>query len=804
MKRTLRNAAALLLALCMMLSLTACGDGGSTGSEKSLTGGTPQNPEYVYTASFTSLRKNSEDFSIPKAVTDEGFYTVGSEKTGENIPEGAKPEYEGQYDVYGPYIEFSTFDGDETRLENYVPLEMDIDGTGKNEFSSSQGISYLIVNDDGTLTVLENGYAVWNDAPEGMTSADNDYYSYYRYENRYCLRTLDSTGAELASVKLDIEGEDVYIYDMVHDNRGNLVINSNDFLVAFASDGSKAYEIDINGYVYSLVRLADGRAAVLMYENGGGFALKLIDAEAGAFAAQSYTMPYDAYELISGGGDYDLYYTGGINFYGYSLAEERADKLFSWLDCDVDSNDLELVHVDESGRVGGFTRSYSSNFDTCDLDYFTVEKTPYDPTTQRKTLSLAVMYINDLTREAVLNFNRAGWEYRIEVTDYSEFNTEEDYSAGLTKLTTEIMSGDMPDIISLEQMPYRQLAAKGLLEDLYPYLDADGELSRDDFFPNVLSALEVDGGLYCAPGGFAVATVVGASSVVGDEPGWTYDDYYAALAQMPEGCEGFDVGYDRDALLSVCLMLDLDEYVNWSTGECHFDSEEFVKLLEFANSCGEFDYEHYEYSADDYGSARIQQGRQMLTIASFSDVDFMYENYEQMFGGQVTFVGFPTMHGVGNILSVNDGYCVSSTCTDKDAAWQFIRMILGDEYQSSGYYLPANINTFEENLAASMVVEYLKDADGNYLLDEDGERIPQAKGTVFDGTNSYDIYATTEEQAEQLRSAIANATKLANYDENIIGIVTEQAAAYFSGQKSAQEVAKLIQSKANIYVNEQR
>lgn len=194
----------------------------------------------------------------------------------------------------------------------------------------------------------------------------------------------------------------------------------------------------------------------------------------------------------------------------------------------------------------------------------------------------------------------------------------------------------------------------------------------------------------------------------------------------------------------------------------------------------------------------------MLTIASFSDVDFMYENYEQMFGGQVTFVGFPTMHGVGNILSVNDGYCVSSTCTDKDAAWQFIRMILGDEYQSSGYYLPANINTFEENLAASMVVEYLKDADGNYLLDEDGERIPQAKGTVFDGTNSYDIYATTEEQAEQLRSAIANATKLANYDENIIGIVTEQAAAYFSGQKSAQEVAKLIQSKANIYVNEQR
>ena len=43
-----------------------------------------------------------------------------------------------------------------------------------------------------------------------------------------------------------------------------------------------------------------------------------------------------------------------------------------------------------------------------------------------------------------------------------------------------------------------------------------------------------------------------------------------------------------------------------------------------------------------------------------------------------------------------------------------------------------------------------------------------------------------------------------NYDMSILDIVTEQAQAYFAGQKSADEVAKLVQSKANIYVNEQR
>ena len=43
-----------------------------------------------------------------------------------------------------------------------------------------------------------------------------------------------------------------------------------------------------------------------------------------------------------------------------------------------------------------------------------------------------------------------------------------------------------------------------------------------------------------------------------------------------------------------------------------------------------------------------------------------------------------------------------------------------------------------------------------------------------------------------------------DYDTSIINIVKEEAAAYFAGQKSAEEVTKLIQSKANIYINEQK
>src|SRR5699024_7767816 len=102
----------------------------------------------------------------------------------------------------------------------------------------------------------------------------------------------------------------------------------------------------------------------------------------------------------------------------------------------------------------------------------------------------------------VLNFNRSSDKYRIEVTDYSEFNTEDDYSAGLTRLNTEIISGKAPDILVVDGLPVEQYAARGLLEDLYTYLDSDGELSRDDLYQSILSALEIDGKLYTAAPSF--------------------------------------------------------------------------------------------------------------------------------------------------------------------------------------------------------------------------------------------------------------------------------------------------------------
>ena len=158
----------------------------------------------------------------------------------------------------------------------------------------------------------------------------------------------------------------------------------------------------------------------------------------------------------------------------------------------------------------------------------------------------------------------------------------------------------------------------------------------------------------------------------------------------------------------------------------------------------------------------------------------------------------------GNVMSMGESFAMSSSCKDKDAAWQFLRTFLTEEYQLKGSYLPTNIKAFDKQLEEAMEVKYEQDANGNYILDENGERKPISLGMVTDGMNTYEIYATTPRQAEQLREVINSSTKMMDYDQSIIDIVKEEAAAYFAGQKSAEDVAKLIQSKANIYINEQR
>ena len=660
------------------------------------------------------------------------------------------------------------------------------------------------LNDNGELTAIEAVYQNWFDgSPEELYADQN--WEQWHYERSYYIRTLAADGSEISSAPIAFDlADDSYVTfsNLCRDSKGNYLATNDTNLIAFAPDGSISYVIESDDYLNTVVRLKDGRVCVTVWGNIG-MELRVIDAE-NAVLGEKIPLPANAYDLLPGGGDYDLCYRNGSFLYGIKLESGETEKILNWINCDINGDYMNGMTIAEDGTITGVLSYYRG--DANHNEFVTLSKVPADTLPPKQTLSLAVMYLDYDMSDKIIEFNRRSDKVRIELRDYSEYNTEEDYSAGLTKLTTEILSGKMPDLLSLNSLPYSQLAAKGLLEDLYPYLDADKDFNREDLFPTVLKAMEANGGLYRICPSFSVQSLIGAASVVGDKPGWNYEQFREALASMPEGCTPLDQYTTRDNVLNTLIGLDMNDFVDWNTGSCSFDSEEFVEVLTFANSFqSEFDWENYEWSEDESTPTRISQGKQMLMQAGIYSIDDVIYN-DLYFGGDSTYIGWPTNNGIGNMLYLGDhAYAMSSSCSDKEAGWEFLRSLLAEDYQNNLYGLPVVQKVFDAKLKEAMKVEYQKDAEGNYVLDENGEKIPVSRGGVgFGDGSTYEIYALSQEQADKLLEVINSTDKVMDQNDAIFSIVQEEAAAFFAGQKSAEEVARLVQSKAKLYVNEQR
>ncbi len=806
--KKMKKALATLLALGMLLSLAAC------GGKDEKTAQTPEateTPEFAYQANYTKLE--GTDYIQVLAYADDGFYTHLLEKVGEDIPEGVTPEYEGQYDVYEDRYFFVDFSGKQTPIENLKNMDPPENTENHKDFSSGSSINSLFAAADGKLLVLEQVYVSYNDSTADVDQDPDKYWQSYENYSQYYIRTLEPDGTEISAVQADID-ENMYLYsgNTALDEKGNLVAacsdeNGNWNLISLSpADGKQIYKVASEDYIDRLVPLKDGRLAYSTYGMEGQ-ELRVIDSATGKFT-ESYPIPNDAYNLIPGDENYDFYYSSGVKLYGFDLESGEKTQILDWIACDVDSSNLDQIHVSPSGVISGictsWERSGSNTMSMASSELVTMEKVPYASLPQKEHLTMAMMYLDYQIQSTVIDFNRSHDDVRIDIKDYSEYNTEEDYSAGLTKLTTEILSGNVPDLLYMNGLPYEQLAAKGLLVDLYPYLDADKDLNRDSFFDSVLKAQEVDGGLYQLSSSFTISTVAGAKSVVGDRSGWTYRDLLDALATMPEGCDIFDPYYTREQMLRVCLSVDMENLVDWTEGKCSFDSQDFLDILEFANRFPEtFDDSNYDYSLDS-GYARVARGEQMLMQANLYDFND-FQTYDYYFGGpgEAVYIGFPTSDGSsGSALALGSGYGIGANCANKDAAWEFIRSLF-DKYNGWGFSTCRKF--FDESMEEAMTPDYQTDAEGNVLLDEDGNKIEISHMSIgFGDGTTIEIHAMTQAQADQLLHLIDTTTKTLSQDEKITEMVVEEAQPYFKGQKSAEDVAKLIQSKVNIYVNEQK
>ena len=314
------------------------------------------------------------------------------------------------------------------------------------------------------------------------------------------------------------------------------------------------------------------------------------------------------------------------------------------------------------------------------------------PYTDEHTLIYANLTEGGVDREAVDKFNETHSDVQIEVRDYFD----EDGFSGKDRLLTEIAAGKIPDIIDFgkegrgfryTKLPYRQLAQKGYLEDLWPYIESDPELGREGVLEAPLKAAEVNGGLYLAFSAVGVNTLVGAESVVGNRSSWTMEELREAFALMPDESTVLTYYYDRDMMFDDIFNMSLDGYVDWESGQCCFDSDAFRSDLEFINSFPSEVSWASEEELNDKINEQMLTGRQMLDWVWFRypiDIQELDSIYGSIYGSRASFVGFPVADGsVGSSFSiVGRKLAMSSSCKNKEACWEFLRQMFLPRYNN--------------------------------------------------------------------------------------------------------------------------
>ena len=276
-----------------------------------------------------------------------------------------------------------------------------------------------------------------------------------------------------------------------------------------------------------------------------------------------------------------------------------------------------------------------------------------------------------------------------------------------------------------------------------------------------------------------------------------------AYAGQHEGASLFE-GMTKSGMLYTLLAYDLDSYIDWETGKCSFDSEDFQKVLEFVNTFPE----EYDWQNDDRSTpAKIQSGEVLLNMTGIYQLNSIQEE-EAMFGEPVTYIGYPTSGGgSGTYMQASELYAITAKSSNKDGAWAFIENYLNQPFDDLySYGLPARKSALDDMVEKALNVTYMTDENGEQILDENGNPIPE-DGTsgISYGDWEYTYHTPTEEEIDILKDLISVAEpSSATGNDEITNIITEEAEAFFKGQKSVADVANVIQSRVQVYVNENR
>lgn len=573
---------------------------------------------------------------------------------------------------------------------------------------------------------------------------------------------------------------------------GNLYLGTSSGLTQISTDDGtpvkqvyKTQDSDADQYF----PMKDGKIAVLQYtDDGQQFAV--LDSSTGKTGDDAVSIPSNIYmqNAFPGRGD-DIYVASDSGIYKADMDAKSFMQILDFVASDLNATSVSaLAAVDDTTLAAALT-DYDGN---AEMDLLT----KVDPSDQKNKTSITVgCYSLDYSvRKAIVAFNQEHDDVQIKIKDYTSYDSD-DGTEGISQLNTDIVSGNAPDIMILDNdMPVSSYIEKGVLLPLDDYIDSDSDIQSGSYLTNVFDAFKTDGKTYQIIPAFSLETVAGKTSDIGDGKNLSIDAVLS-LSKQKNVSSAYLFGlYDQDSLLSTALSFVGNEYVDLKDKKSTFDSDSFQSILGLVKDCPK-NISDDQYSED--SSTFYRSGKSLFYISDLTSFGDYQTITQGMFGDTVTFTGFPTETNSGTVIRPQMRMAISASTKEKDACWQFLKYFLTDDFQSK----------VEDNYVCWPVSVKAIDALGEEAKknptyeDENGNQV-EYPNEYYLGTETIELKPLTDAEVEDVKNILKSASAPLYYDSNVEKIISEETGAYFEGQKTVQEVTDVIQNRVTTYIKE--
>ena len=559
-------------------------------------------------------------------------------------------------------------------------------------------------------------------------------------------------------------------------------------LIAISETGELRGEIDLTGAnLFDLVAGDGGEVYLLLQKAGEDVKLVKADLDSSEIL-QTYTgIPTDVIRISGYQGDGLLLVSGQV-LYGFSFEGEQIDEILKWDDYSINGESICFARrTDEKNIYVGL----SNGITYAELAHLTL--IPKSEVKEKEKIVLAALGDNSLVQNRIKKYNRYNDRY---IVEYRQMDEGEDYDSALKEFNQLILGEDCPDLLVLSsQLDIEDFAANGVFEDLSPYLEKSRRVKREEFAENVLQAYTRSGKLLCIPSSFSISeAVVGKQSLAEEGFGRDIRDYQDLTGRYPDS-RLFESTNCRTDLLHTGWK----SFVDFESGKCRFDSRDFLEFLEWVKT--------YPSEIDNtvHPLERYQSGEILFRLTPIFGVDGYWINIP-VFGEQVSLFPYPGSDSA--FIWSDDTYAITANSRHKEGAWDFIESCIRHR-NLSDYYdgFPVRKDMRKELFDLFMEKRYKTDEAGNILYDEaTGEPVEERRGIHRFNNVDFSFYSMTKEQIDVLEAFLNQplaAREIANNREKEMYLIfNEEVQPYLLGQKSAEDVAKIIQSRLQLYLDE--